>query len=63
MYRHWDAWHDYAYSHLFVAPIGDDLKAGEHMDLMEGMRVDCPVPPFGGSEQFNWSPDGGIGSR
>lgn len=58
MYRHWDAWHDYAYSHLFVAPIGDDLKAGEHMDLMEGMRVDCPVPPFGGSEQFNWSPDG-----
>ncbi|MEC7232761.1 MAG: peptidase S9, partial [Planctomycetota bacterium] len=58
MYRHWDAWHDYAYSHLFVAPIGDDLKAGEPMDLMEGMRVDCPVPPFGGSEQFNWSPDG-----
>ena len=58
MYRHWDAWHDYAYTHLFVAPIGDDLKAGAHMDLMEGMRVDCPVPPFGGSEQFNWSPDG-----
>ena len=25
---------------------------------MEGMKVDCPVPPFGGSEQYNWSPDG-----
>lgn len=58
MYRHWDAWHDYAYSHLVVAPIGENGVAGEHVDMMEGMRVDCPVPPFGGSEQYAWSPDG-----
>ncbi|MEM6672621.1 MAG: S9 family peptidase [Planctomycetota bacterium] len=58
MYRHWNAWHDYKYSHLCVAPIGDNGRAGEMVDLMEGMRVDCPVPPFGGSEQFTWSPDG-----
>jgi len=58
MYRHWDAWHDFEYSHLHVAPVGDDGRAGEAVDLMEGMRVDCPVPPFGGSEQFAWSPDG-----
>lgn len=58
MYRHWDAWHDYAYSHLVVAPIGEDGAAGPHVDMMEGMRVDCPVPPFGGSEQFAWAPDG-----
>ena len=57
MYRHWSAWHDYKYSHLHVAPI-EDGKAGDAVDLMEGWRVDCPVPPFGGSEQFNWSPDG-----
>ena len=25
---------------------------------MDGIKADCPVPPFGGSEQFNWSPDG-----
>ena len=25
---------------------------------MEGIYSDCPVPPFGGSEQFAWSPDG-----
>ncbi len=58
MFRHWNAWHDYAYSHLMVAPLGLDGRAGEAMDLMDGMKVDCPVPPFGGSEQFNWAPDG-----
>ncbi|MCB9834023.1 MAG: S9 family peptidase [Planctomycetes bacterium] len=58
MYRHWDSWHDYAYSHLFVAPLGEDLVAGPATDLMEGLKVDCPVPPFGGSEQFAWSPAG-----
>ena len=25
---------------------------------MKDIKADCPVPPFGGSEQFNWSPDG-----
>lgn len=58
MFRHWNAWHDYAYSHLHVAPIGDDGMIGEGTDLMNGMRADCPVPPFAGSEHFNWSPDG-----
>ena len=58
MYRHWNVWHDYAYSHLCVAEIGEDGRAGEGLDLMEGLRVDCPVPPFGGSEQYAWSPDG-----
>ena len=58
MYRHWSAWHDYAYSHLFVAPIEEDGRAGAAVDLMEGWKVDCPVPPFGGASQFNWSPDG-----
>ncbi len=58
MFRHWNAWHDYKYSHLHVAKIGDDGLAGTANDLMADMRVDCPVPPFGGSEQFAWSPAG-----
>lgn len=58
MYRHWNAWHDYKYTHLCVAPIDEEGRAGEHTDLMEGMRVDSPVPPFGGSEQYTWAPDG-----
>ena len=58
MFRHWDQWHDYKYSHLHVAAIDDDGKCGDAHDLMEGMKVDCPVPPFGGSEHFAWSVDG-----
>ena len=58
MYRHWNAWHDYKYSHLHVAKLGSDGKAQTAVDLMKDMKVDCPVPPFGGSEQFNWNPNG-----
>ena len=58
MYRHWNAWHDYKYSHLHVAKIEESGRAGEAVDLMKDRKVDCPVPPFGGSEQFNWAPDG-----
>lgn len=58
MFRHWDSWHDYKYSHLHVASLQEDGTYGPPVDLMEGLRFDCPVPPFGGSEQFNWSPDG-----
>jgi len=48
MVRHWDQWQDGTYSHLFAD--GKDLLAGE--------RVDTPMKPFGGKEQFCWSPDG-----
>lgn len=57
MYRHWNAWHDYKYSHLHVATLGEDGVAGEAIDLMKGIKADCPVPPFGGTEQFAWSND------
>ncbi|MCH2180007.1 MAG: S9 family peptidase [Mariniblastus sp.] len=57
MYRHWDAWHDYAYTHLHVAPFDGKGPITSMTDLMEGLKANCPVPPFAGSEQFNWSPD------
>ncbi len=58
MYRHWNQWHDYAYSHVCVATLNEQGEAGEHIDLMKGLRADCPLPPFGGAEQFAFSPDG-----
>ncbi|MBL8890676.1 MAG: S9 family peptidase [Planctomycetaceae bacterium] len=58
MYRHWDSWHDFQYDHLHVAPLSSDQGVGEVKDLMAGLRADCPVPPFGGASQFDWSPDG-----
>lgn len=57
MYRHWNAWHDYSYSHIFVANIKNG-KISEGMDIMENERYDCPINPDGGMEQINWSPDG-----
>jgi dipeptidyl aminopeptidase/acylaminoacyl peptidase len=57
-YRHWDSWHDYAYSHMFVAAYANGKLSGEATDVMKDEKVDAPLQPFGGSEQFNWSTDG-----
>ncbi|HRY98165.1 MAG TPA: S9 family peptidase [Bacteroidales bacterium] len=59
MYRHWDHWHDYAYSHVFFAPYPKSGKLTEGKDIMEGERYDAPMLPWGGMEQMTWSPDGG----
>ncbi|MCB9023157.1 MAG: S9 family peptidase [Lentimicrobiaceae bacterium] len=57
MYRHWDNWHDYAYSHIFIAPYTDG-KIGEGKDIMPGEAWDSPLMPNGGMEQITFSPDG-----
>ena len=59
-YRHWDAWHDYAYSHLFVIAYSNGNLEGEAKDIMLGERFDCPVPPHGDDDEFNWNPAGTI---
>lgn len=58
LYRHWNAWHDFSYSHVFVAELNEEGTASRVTDLMENMRASCPLPPFGGAEQFEFSPDG-----
>ncbi|TRZ64607.1 S9 family peptidase [bacterium] len=56
MYRHWDSWHDYTYSHVFVSDYSNGIiKTG--YDIMESERYDTPLKPFGGMDQVNWSPD------
>ena len=57
MYRHWDSWHDHAYSHLFTAEYSNG-EMGIPVDLMAGERYDTPLNPFGGGEQIAWSSDG-----
>ena len=60
-YRHWDTWEDGAYSHLFIeAASGDnqgDKSKNSGIDLMKGKPFDCPQQPFGGDEDYIWSPD------
>ncbi len=53
--RHWDSWAAGRRSHLFVLPI--DGK-GAPLDLSKGMDADVPSKPFGGSEEYTFSPDG-----
>jgi len=55
-YRHWDTWEDGAYSHVMFQTIADDLTIST--DIMPEEAYDCPQKPFGGSEDYLWSPDG-----
>ena len=59
MYRHWDSWHNYSYSHIFVAPY-ENGSLGEPEDIMEGEKHDSPLPPFYSQAQIAWSSDGKI---
>ena len=52
--RHWDTWKDGRRSHLFVMP----SAGGEAVDVMAGMDADAPSKPFGGPEEFTFTPDG-----
>lgn len=58
MYRHWNEWADYKYSHIFVANYNDGKVDGADIDIMNGERYHSPLPPFGGIEQITWTPDG-----
>ena len=55
-YRHWDVWEDGAFSHLFIHPAKGNTSA-PGKDIMEGEAFDCPQKPFGGDEDYTWSPD------
>jgi dipeptidyl aminopeptidase/acylaminoacyl peptidase len=52
--RHWDEWLDGRRNHLFVVP----LAGGAPADLMKGMDADSPSRPFGGADDYTFTPDG-----
>ncbi len=52
--RHWDEWLDGRRSHLFAIPVA----GGAAVDLMKTMDADCPSRPFGGPEDYTFTPDG-----
>ena len=47
-YRHWDTWNEGKHNHVFVNDV----------DIMENEPYDCPQKPFGGDEDYIFSPDG-----
>lgn len=54
-YRHWDTWNEGKHNHVLLA-INKPGKA-KPMDIMKDETFDCPQKPFGGDEDFIWSPD------
>jgi dipeptidyl aminopeptidase/acylaminoacyl peptidase len=57
MYRHWNYWHDYSYSHIFVASFNGSAVSGEK-DIMEGQHFESPNSPYFDEGEISWSPDG-----
>ncbi len=53
MIRHWDRWDEGKRSHLFVC----DAKTGVSKDLTPKLEVNTPPAPFGGSNDYTFSPD------
>jgi dipeptidyl aminopeptidase/acylaminoacyl peptidase len=55
--RHWDTWEDGRRSQLYIA----DINGGESAQpvlLSRGIDGDVPSKPFGGDDEFSFSPDG-----
>ena len=57
--RHWDTWSDGRRSQLFsIALDATGLANGTPLNLSAGLDGDVPGKPFGGREDFAFSPDG-----
>lgn len=56
--RHWDTWKDGTLSQLFTAPLTAQKRAGEATALSGKIRANVPSKPFGGDEEYTFSPDG-----
>lgn len=51
-YRHWDTYNNGSFNHVFI-----EKPNGEKLDIMANEPYDAPQKPFGGSEDYIWSPN------
>ena len=58
--RHWDTWADGRRSRLFVAalPQGKAKPTAVATSLSDTIDGDAPSKPFGGADEYTWSPEG-----
>jgi dipeptidyl aminopeptidase/acylaminoacyl peptidase len=54
-YRHWDTWNEGKFNHVFFK---ENKAKSKGTDIMKGETFDSPLKPFGGEEDYIWSPDG-----
>lgn len=59
MERHWDAWEDGAYSHIFVADLDPSAAGGNGLsnvrDIMPGEPWDAPTAPYFEMSEVAWN--------
>ncbi len=53
-YRHWDTWNNGTCNHVFYA---ENKEKATQIDIMATEPFDAPQKPFGGDEDYIWSPD------
>ncbi len=53
-YRHWDTWNEGKFNHVFYK---ENKADSTEIDIMANELFDCPQKPFGGDEDYIWSPD------
>ncbi|MFV8371443.1 alpha/beta fold hydrolase [Flavobacterium sp. LB2P74] len=53
-YRHWDTWNEGKYNHVFYK---ENKEGATGIDILKGENFDSPQKPFGGDEDYIWSPD------
>lgn len=56
-YKHWDHYVT-TIPHPFLARYDGARVSAEAVDILAGQPFECPMLPFGGTEQLAWSPDG-----
>lgn len=57
-YRHWDTWNEGKYNHVFYGGVpAPNVRLAAPIDIMKDEPYDSPQKPFGGDEDYIWSPD------
>lgn len=56
--RHWDNWTDGTLATLFTAALDAEGRAGTPVSISGAVRGHVPSKPFGGDEEYEFSPDG-----
>ena len=53
-YRHWDTWNEGKFNHVFYK---ENKENSIGIDILGNENFDSPQKPFGGDEDYIWSPD------
>jgi len=54
-YRHWDTWNEGKFNHVFFK---ENKEGSIGIDILKDDAFDAPQKPFGGDEDYIWSPNG-----